>query len=253
INVDRRHERDISLALESDPELAVYHLTVDANRDKLKLKGKLPNQYLRSKAEQIAKGVVPKLKINNGIIAIEIPPDPVLTAAEVKRVTALLNQMAGAIIAAEYREGKVTVRGTVIQQEDAEKVTQAFLQVPGVKSVSNTVQLQPQAIASRVYFERGSAVLKAEEQSKILAIREFLKQFPTKNLRLIGHTDPVGTTAENQPLALERAKAVRDALVNQGVEAKRLEVIGTTEAPLGVDDAQLPLLSRCVEFELTEP
>jgi outer membrane protein OmpA-like peptidoglycan-associated protein len=251
--MNRRHEAETSLALASDPELAVYRLVVEANQGTLKLSGKLPNQYLRLKAEQIAKTVEPKLKINNAIIPVVVPADPVLAQAEVKRVTNLLNQMDGAVILADYREGKVTVRGTVLQEADARKVTEAFQQIPGVKSVTNTVQLQPLAIASRIYFDKGSSVLKSTELSKISQIKAFLEQYPNKHLKLLGHTDPKGTTTENQRMALERATKVRDALVTQGVDSKRLLVAGTLDPPLGVKAEQLPLLSRCVEFEMIEP
>ncbi len=251
--IDRQREEKTNLALASDPELAVYRLMVEADQGSLKLSGRLPNQYLRAKAEQIARKVEPKLKIYNAIIPVVVPADPVLAQAEVTRVTDILNQMEGAVITAEYREGKVTVRGTVLQEKDAAKVTQAFQQIPGVQSVTNTVQLQPLAIASRIYFDQGSSELKSEELPKVTPIRAFLKQYPNKQLRLLGHTDPKGTILENEPLAVERAKKVRDALVTQGVDPKRLQVAGTTAPPIGVKAEQLPLLSRCVEFEIITP
>ena len=251
--VNRRIEADTNLALTSDPELAVYRVMVEANQGTVKLSGRLPNQYLRSKAEQIAKKVEPKLKIHNAIVPVEVPPDPVLAEAEVKRVANILNQMVGAVISADYSEGKVTVKGTVLQDADAKKVTQAFQQIPGVQSVTNTVQLQPLAIASRLYFDQGSSELKSDQLSKVTQIKAFLEQYPNKNIRLLGHTDPRGTATENQQLALERATKVKDALVAQGIDSKRLEVAGTTDPPLGVNSEQLPVLSRCVEFELITP
>jgi outer membrane protein OmpA-like peptidoglycan-associated protein len=252
-STDRRREAEISQALSSDPELAVYRLGVDANFGTIKLSGKLPNQHLRSRAEQVAKNVEPKLKIQNTIIPVEVPPDPVLAAAEVKRVTNLLNQLQGAVIEAEYSEGVVTVKGAVLQESDAQKITQAFLQIPGVKSVANTVQLQPMAIASRVYFDQGSSEIKSDERPKIAQIRAFLAQHPNKHLKLLGHTDPKGTTDENQQLALERAKKVKEVLVAQGVDAKRLHAEGTIEPPIGVNSQQIPLLSRCVDFKIMSP
>jgi outer membrane protein OmpA-like peptidoglycan-associated protein len=252
-STDRRREKEISLALASDPELAVYRVGVDANLGTIKLSGKLPNQYLRSRAEKIAKEVEPKLSIQNTIIPVEVPPDPVLAAAEVKRLANILNQIQGAVIAADYSEGSVTVKGAVLQQEDAKKITQAFLQIPGVKSVSNTVQLQPLAIASRIYFDQGSSEIKSEERSKIAQIRAVLDQHPNKHLKLLGHNDPKGSATENQPLALERATKVKNVLVAQGINAKRLQAEGTIDSPLGVSAEQLPLLSRCVEFEIISP
>lgn len=250
---NRRIQEETSLALATDPELAVYRLMVEVNQGTIKLTGKLPNEYLRSKAEQIAKKVQPKLKIQNATIPVEIPADPVKAAAEVKRVTNILNQMDGAVITADYQAGKVTVEGAVLQESDAKEITQAFQQIPGVQSVTNTVQLQPLAVASRVYFEPGSSELNSTEISKITPIKAFLDQYPNKHLRLLGHTDPKGTIKENEPLALERATKVKDALIKQGIDATRLQVAGTTKPPLGVDAERITLLSRCVQFELITP
>lgn len=251
--IERRQEESTKLALESEPELAIYRLGVNANRGTMKLSGRLPNQYLRSKAEQIVKKVEPKLKINNAIIPVEVPADPVLTQAEINRVTNLLNQMDGAVLVADLSGGKVTVQGTVLQEADAKKVTEAFQQIPGVQSVTNTVQLQPLAIASRVYFDQGSSELKATEVPKISQIKAFLDQYPTKNLNLVGHTDPKGSDKENQQLALERAIKVKDVLVTQGVDSKRLQTVGTIDPPIGIKGEQVPLLSRCVEFQIIAP
>lgn len=251
--IDRRHEEAINLALASDPELALYRLGVEASRGTMKLSGRLPNQYLRSKAQQVVQKAEPKLKINNAIIPVEVPADPVLAQAEVNRVINLLNQMDGAVLAADFKEGKVTVQGTVLQETDAKKVTQAFKEIPGVQSVTNTVQLQPLAIASRVYFDQGSSEVKATELSKISQIKAFLDQFSTKNLTLVGHTDPKGSNKENQQLALERATKIKDVLLSQGVDAKRLQVEGTIDPPIGIKGEQVPLLSRCVEFRIISP
>ncbi len=247
--IDRRIEEEISLALASEPELAVYRLVVDANRGTIKLTGRLPNQYLRSKAEQIAKNVQPKLKIQNATIPVELPADPVLAAAEVQRVTNILNQMEGAAIEAKYQAGKVTVQGTVLQEADAREITNAFQQIPGVQSVTNTVQLQALAIASRVYFEPGSSEFKPGELSKVNQLKAFLDQYPNKNLRLLGHSDPKGSAKQNQQLALKRASKVKDILVTQGVDSKRVDVTTTKDTPLGVKAEQLSLF-RCVEFQI---
>jgi outer membrane protein OmpA-like peptidoglycan-associated protein len=108
-------------------------------------------------------------------------------------------------------------------------------------------------IASRVYFEQESSELSSNELSKISAIKGFLDQHPNKYLKLLGHTDPRGTDKENQQLALERATKVKNILIAQGVDPKRLQAEGTTRPPLGVKAEQLPLLSRCVQFEMISP
>lgn len=164
--IDSRIEVDTALALASAPQLAVYRLTVDVDRGTLKLSGQVPNHYIRRKAEQIAKNAAPTLKLDNKIVAVEVPPDPVLAAAEVKRVTSILNQIDGISIAARYAEGLVTVQGTARSLADAKKITQAFQHIPGVQFVTNTVQLEQRAIPTRLNFDTGSAKLKPALRGK---------------------------------------------------------------------------------------
>ncbi|MEQ9624719.1 OmpA family protein [Coleofasciculus chthonoplastes] len=247
--VNQQFEEETAVALASDPELAVYRLNVDAQGDTITLSGKLPNQYLVEKAGQIAQTTIPNGEIDNDIIAIKVPPDLVEVAAEVDRVTAILNQTERLAIWTNFQDGQVTVEGSVIQVKDAQKITQALEKIPGVDSVTNTVQLQPLALASRIYFDLNSAELKASEQAKMDALTAFLNDYPNQSLRVVGHSDPSGTPLENQELALERAKAVTEVLVRQGIDARRLEVSGTTKPPTGVYDDEPHKYSRFVEFE----
>ncbi|MCB0627733.1 MAG: OmpA family protein, partial [Saprospiraceae bacterium] len=48
--------------------------------------------------------------------------------------------------------------------------------------------------------------------------------------RINGHTDDVGTEADNQQLSEARAKAVYDYLIREGIEASRLSYKGFGES-----------------------
>lgn len=248
-NIDRRLEANARLALSSTPELAVYRLNVDVDGKTLKLTGQLPNPELRAKAAKIAASTAPKLKLDNQIVAVDVPPDPVLTTAEVKRITSVLNRLWGVAISSRYGDRRVTVEGTVMEEGDAEKITQSLKQIPGVESVINTVKLNPLKIATRIYFEPGTAKLDSTHQETIVNIRDFLKQHPQKRIKIIGHSDRTGEVATNQQLSLRRAVAVQDALVLQGADPKRLQVVGSDSPPVDVEPNQPLLLSRCVRFE----
>ncbi|MEG4289122.1 OmpA family protein [Microcoleus sp. C2C3] len=253
--VEASLEADTNLALQSAPELSVYRLAADVKDKILEISGRVPNQKLRSKAEKIAQQAAPKSRIENKIIAVEVPPDPVLVEADVKRTAALLNKVESIEISARYAEGKVAVAGSVSQVPDAQKITQAFEKIPGVKSVTNTViigtQPQPKRMAVRVYFDAGSASLQAKDVAqKLSKVKEYMEGNSTKNLRVIGYSDFKSTPAENQKLALERATNVKGILVKQGINGNRIQVASTKGRPEGVEPNQPLWLSRLVVFEV---
>ncbi|MEG4218054.1 OmpA family protein [Microcoleus sp. Pol14C6] len=248
-SVERRLEANAIAALASTPELAVYRLDVAVDGKTLKLTGKLPNQELRAQAEKIVASTAPKLQLDNRIIAVDVPPDPVLTAAEVQRITAVLNQREGVSISSRYGDRKVTVEGKVRDSADAHKIAQSLKQIPGVQSVISTVKLEPLKITTRIYFEPGTTKLESTDEEIIASVKKFMDQYPQKQIKIIGHSDRSGELATNQQLSLRRAAAVRDALVRQGANPKRLQTVGIPHPPADVEPNQPRILSRCVVFE----
>ncbi|MCZ0903969.1 BON domain-containing protein, partial [Microcoleus sp. HI-ES] len=175
-NIYRRLEANAIAALASTPQLAVYRLDVAVDGKTLKLTGKLPNQELRAQAEKIAASTAPKLQLDNRILAVDVPPDPVLTAAEVQRITAVLNQKEGLSISTRYGDRKVTVEGTVRDGADAQKIAQSLKQIPGVQSVISTVKLEPLKITTRIYFQPGKATLDSTYGEIIASVKTFMDQ-----------------------------------------------------------------------------
>ena len=253
--VARSLEADTNLALQSAPELSVYRLAADVKDRVLEISGRVPNQKLRAKAEKIAQQAAPKFRIDNKIIAVEVPADPILAEADVKRTVALLNKVESIDISARYTEGKVAVAGSVSKLADAEKITQAFEKIPGVKSVTNTVGIGTKplskAMAVRLYFGAGSTILSPKDiAQKLGKVKEFMQENSTKNFRIIGYSDLKSTPTENQKLALERAINVKAALVKQGIKGNRIQVASTKDRPEGVEANQPLWLSRLVIFEV---
>jgi outer membrane protein OmpA-like peptidoglycan-associated protein len=253
--VDRTLEAETNLALQSAPELSVYRLMADVRGKSVELSGRVPNQKLRSQAEQIAKQAVPKLKINNKIIAVDVPPDPALVEAEVKRATAILNKVESIDISARYADGKVAVAGSASRPGDAEKITQAFEKIPGVRSVTNTLgigtKLQSQVRAIRLYFGSASPSLNPKDiAEKLSKIEDLMAENREISLRIVGYSDFKSSPEENEKLALERARNVKGALVRLGVKGNRMQIAATKNRPEGVDASQPLWMRRAVSFEV---
>jgi outer membrane protein OmpA-like peptidoglycan-associated protein len=74
-----------------------------------------------------------------------------------------------------------------------------------------------------VHFEYDSSVVRADERSKLQAIAEQLKANSGCALRIQGHCDERGTEEYNRSLGERRAIALREELVQLGIDPKRLD------------------------------
>ncbi|MEO1429849.1 MAG: BON domain-containing protein [Cyanobacteria bacterium J06633_8] len=250
----RSVENKTALALASAPELSVYRIDVKADGDKLKLKGRVPNTFLKNRAKQIVSSTVPNWKIDNQIISVEVPASPVLAKAEIKRVTAILNQINGTAISADYSNRKVVVFGSVSRIADAQIITQAFEKIPGVQKVSSAVEVKPFYIPVKFYFKHQSANLAPKDLvNKIIEVQHFLNQHPMKKIKIIGYSYSNNEGFATQKLALQRAKSIQKALIKQGISPSRMQIIGKTSLPPGIDETQPSWLMRCVVLELIIP
>ncbi|MEN2993596.1 MAG: OmpA family protein [Bacteroidia bacterium] len=109
---------------------------------------------------------------------------------------------------------------------------------------------------SRIHFKPNSPQLEPTSYDLLDRIAEFLKAHPEVRLRIHGHTD-IGDRDPNynQRLSEERAKAVRQYLIQKGVEPERLEAVGHgNRRPIA--DNSTPegrAQNRRVEFEVIGP
>jgi outer membrane protein OmpA-like peptidoglycan-associated protein len=87
---------------------------------------------------------------------------------------------------------------------------------------------------TRIHFDTGSARLSPGGQVHAAAAAVMLAEMKLGSVRLVGFTDRTGSPARNRALAEDRARAVADFLVAQGVPAQLIETAGVTEGALPV-------------------
>ena len=94
-------------------------------------------------------------------------------------------------------------------------------------------------ILQNIQFEYNSSALTADSQSGITMLVGFLRDNPELKVELAGHTDNVGSDSYNLKLSNERAETVRNALIDQGIDAKRLTAKGYgTSQPIAPNDTE---------------
>ncbi len=86
-------------------------------------------------------------------------------------------------------------------------------------------------------FDSGSSVIKGESVNEVDNLGAILKAYEDVKIIVEGYTDNTGDAAANQQLSLNRATAVKERLVAQGIDGARIAVEGYGSAnPIATND-----------------
>jgi len=99
----------------------------------------------------------------------------------------------------------------------------------GCPEVSVEVIKQLNDYGKTILFESGKSSFKPESFSVLQSIAGILKEYPNSNFMIEGHTDSDGSNLLNQTLSENRAAAVQNYLVENGISAERLKSTGFGE------------------------
>jgi outer membrane protein OmpA-like peptidoglycan-associated protein len=121
---------------------------------------------------------------------------------------------------------KVLAKGYLFYGEDLSMDT-----VISKARIKRDIRLEPIQIGSslileRIYFNSGRWNILPPSRAELARLVDFLNLNPTVRIEISGHTDNTGNRAQKVQLSEYRASAVRDYLIEQGIDANRLRAIG---------------------------
>jgi len=76
----------------------------------------------------------------------------------------------------------------------------------------------------KVLFDFNKAVLKPEAKAQLAGVLQALKEQPSLQVQIVGHTDGIGSDAYNMKLSQRRAESVADYLIQNGSRKEYLQV-----------------------------
>ena len=100
----------------------------------------------------------------------------------------------------------------------------------GCPEITEEQVSQLNAYAKTILFNSGKATFKQETFAVLQSITAILKQYPSSKFSIEGHTDSDGKDAANQKLSEDRAGAVKNYLIENGIDASRLSSAGFGES-----------------------
>jgi outer membrane protein OmpA-like peptidoglycan-associated protein len=112
----------------------------------------------------------------------------------------------------------------------------------------------PNTLAKGVTFDHRRTTLSEESKKLLGEAAVILQRYPDVNMVIEGYTDSVGSQDFNRLLSEHRANAVRDYLMQHGVDAARLVAVGRgAENPIASNATPSGrALNRRIEFHLSQ-
>ena len=142
-----------------------------------------------------------------------------------------------------FATAEINARGRVkTRVTTQEAINQTFRQV---------LSAEPrEAMHFILYFQTGTTIVVPDSQATLDDLFEEVEHRQAVEVQITGHTDTVGTGADNDRLALDRAQMVRDMLTRRGLKSNFMRAVGRGERALliATPDEQEESRNRRVEI-----
>lgn len=131
-----------------------------------------------------------------------------------------------------------------------------ILEIPlqPIPAATSVVTENKPIILKNIFFETASAELLPASITELNWLKQLLEDNPQIKIIISGHTDNVGTEEDNNSLSQNRAKAVYEFLINNGIQVERLQYQGFGETK-PIDDNETEegrQNNRRTEFEISK-
>lgn len=116
------------------------------------------------------------------------------------------------------------------------------------------IRVGKKSILNNIFFETNSYELNKKSEVELSRLVQLLKDNPQVKIEIMGHTDNSGSEKFNLTLSENRAKAVADYLIQQGIDATRIKYKGYGEKYPVADNAteEGRAQNRRTEFRIIE-
>jgi outer membrane protein OmpA-like peptidoglycan-associated protein len=118
--------------------------------------------------------------------------------------------------------------GAIIGHQMDQQAKELEVQVAGasVERVGEGIQV---TFDSGILFDFDSDRLRPAAQQNLGSLASSLQRYPKTDLLVVGHTDSVGAEDYNQRLSERRAASAANYLISQGVDYRRIRLVGLGE------------------------
>jgi OOP family OmpA-OmpF porin len=118
---------------------------------------------------------------------------------------------------------------SVLDKDDKCPEVKGTVANKGCPEASEEVMMKLNEYSKTVLFDSGKSSFKKQTYPVLVSITSILKEYPYSRFLIEGHTDSDGSNEMNYTLSQDRAHAVENYLIENGIKADRLEHEGYGE------------------------
>lgn len=238
-------------------ETASTTVTAVVTADGVVLSGEVPSASQRDSLVRSAAVRFGAANVTDELVVRDLEPTTPGAQGRAWRLAVLLGSLPeGAVGTASISDTQLSVDVTVSSERDADSlnttVSQANRTFDRFSDVRITVETTPEVevvelqeafeglsveIRENVTFATGSDVLNDTAAATLDKVVDVMNLYPLPVVEVSGHTDNQGDDGVNLQLSEDRAAAVRQYLVDAGIDEARIESVGRGETePLESND-----------------
>ncbi len=148
-----------------------------------------------------------------------------------------------------YKFGGAEEAAPMVAEPVAEPVKEMVMPEPVVEVKTKTLNMKLDSSSS---FTTGSSELSDDAKTQVAKVVMLLQTYPQAMVTVTGHTDSRGSEEFNQTLSEQRAQAVADEIIAEGIDVSRVTVVGMGESqPIASNDTATGReMNRRVEIDV---
>ena len=144
-----------------------------------------------------------------------------------------------------------------ITSGNAKQTLTKILETPRERSTDKASQelaVGKKIVAENISFDVNETSLKPESSAVLDVFVKLMKDIPSLEIEIAGHTDNIGSSKANQELSVQRARSVFDYIVNKGVDQNRITFkgYGSTDPIESNNSLEGRKKNRRIEFEIVK-